>query len=175
MAEVAAVTAPENEAVAKVVGVIFALPSKLTPPMVLAVANVVASVDKATAIFAEPSKEVPPIVLAVVNVAAEVAVDALPVNEPVIAPVTPSVPPTVVLPVKIDAPVTAKVVSTDTALIVVPVKSRTSPLTISLIAGVPDESTIKGNLSAIFVILRCLYFQLYPQPQEFHWLFLCLC
>ena len=51
----------------------FADPSKLTPAIVRAVANVVAVAARATAIFAEPSKEVPPIVLAVARV---VAVDA---------------------------------------------------------------------------------------------------
>ena len=49
----------------------LALPLKLTPPIVLAVAKVVAVAAKPTAIFAEPSKLVPPIVRAVVNVAAE--------------------------------------------------------------------------------------------------------
>ena len=41
-AEVAAVTTPEKDAVAKVVGVILAEPSKLTPPIVLAVVKVAA-------------------------------------------------------------------------------------------------------------------------------------
>ena len=48
----------------------FAEPSKETPPIVLAVARVVAVAASPTAIFAEPSNEVPPIVRAVVNVAA---------------------------------------------------------------------------------------------------------
>ena len=41
-AEVAAVTTPEKDAVAKVVGVISAEPSKLTPPIFLAVVKVAA-------------------------------------------------------------------------------------------------------------------------------------
>ena len=53
--------------------VMFALPSKLTPLIVLAFAKVVAVVAKATAIFALPSKEVPPIVLAVANIVAVAA------------------------------------------------------------------------------------------------------
>ena len=48
----------------------LALPSKDTPPSVLAVASAVAVSARATAILAEPSNEVPPIVLAVVRVAA---------------------------------------------------------------------------------------------------------
>ena len=54
----------------------FALPSKLTPCIVLAVASVVAVAARPTAILVEPSKLVPPIVLAVSKV---VAVAALPV------------------------------------------------------------------------------------------------
>ena len=48
----------------------FALPSKLTPLMVLAFANVVAVFANAIAIFAVPSKDVPPMVLAVANAVA---------------------------------------------------------------------------------------------------------
>ena len=53
----------------------FALPLKLTPLIVLAVAKVVAVFANAIAILAVPSKEVPPIVLAVANA---VAVPAFP-------------------------------------------------------------------------------------------------
>ena len=54
-------------------------PSKLTPPIVLAVAKVVAVEARATAMLADPSKLVPPIVRAFAYV---VAVDALPLNAP---------------------------------------------------------------------------------------------
>ena len=53
----------------------FDEPSKLTPPIVLAVAKVVAVEARPTAMFPVPSNEVPPIVLAVANA---VAVPALP-------------------------------------------------------------------------------------------------
>ena len=61
-------------------GVMFAVPSKDVPPIVLAVARAVAVADNATAILDVPSKDVPPIVLAVaraVEVAASVAFPAV--------------------------------------------------------------------------------------------------
>jgi hypothetical protein len=58
---------------------IFAVPSKLTPAIVLAFANAVAVAAKATAILAVPSNDVPPIVLAVCKA---VAVAALPLVDP---------------------------------------------------------------------------------------------
>ena len=62
----------------------LALPLNDTPPIVLAVARVVAVVASPTAMLALPSNEVPPIVLAV---ASAVAVSALPVTLPLIFPV----------------------------------------------------------------------------------------
>ena len=53
----------------------FAEPSKLTPPIFLAVAKVVAVVAKPGVILAEPSNAVPPIFLAVANA---VAIPAVP-------------------------------------------------------------------------------------------------
>ena len=73
-----------------VAGTMFALPSKDVPPIVLAVANVVAVAAKATAMLAEPSKDVPPIVRAVAKAVAvaalPVALPALPVTFPVTFP-----------------------------------------------------------------------------------------
>ena len=63
---------------------ILALPSNETPPIVRAVARVVAVFARAMAIFAEPLKLVPPIVLAVCS---KVAVPALPEISPVTFPV----------------------------------------------------------------------------------------
>ena len=73
---------------------ILAVPSKETPPIVLAFASAVAVPAKATAMLAVPSKEVPPIVLAfwrAVAVAAFPVVlpelpDVLPVTLPVTLP-----------------------------------------------------------------------------------------
>ena len=61
---------PAPLVIALLLSEIFAEPSKLTPAIVRAVANVVAVAARATAIFADPSKEVPPIVLAVDKVVA---------------------------------------------------------------------------------------------------------
>ena len=66
----------------------FAVPSKDTPCIVLALAKAVAVAAKPTEILAVPSKLVPPIVLAV---AKAVAVAALPVMSPEVNASVPAV------------------------------------------------------------------------------------
>jgi len=61
LAEVATVTTPEKDAAAKVVGVMFAVPSKLTPPIVLAVSSAVA-VAALPVILSEVNASVPVLV-----------------------------------------------------------------------------------------------------------------
>ena len=69
-----ATSVPETDTPVPAVSVvIFADPSKLTPLIVLALANIVAVSASAIEIFALPSKEVPPIVLAVASLVAVAA------------------------------------------------------------------------------------------------------